>query len=361
MAKTCLTLAAMLMSGSAMAQSLDLATVDWQTAQVTVKDPGGSTFFIYGNPDHCVLRYDGTEQGDFSYAFGPEYGKLFGFAAPPGWTPGSDQIAVFIGSQVRAEEDEKFVAKLGYAILQRDVAEDGATFYSTKVFDWDHARLAASLEMIVAIAGKPEGAGEADYPTLKYPFEAETAGKAARVFQACLDSLGQPASEPADPASASASEKAKDEPLWSRQEGRYYATLSDIDGKVCSATTVNMDNGHTIMLRRDKETGEHSLMLVQSAQGNVEMGSPITLRIGAGQKDEFAAPLEATAVGQTNGLQLVMTPISFAQAQAIQSTPVVTATVGGREVLRMQAPGMTRTMLNLEMARCGLNRSRKPD
>ncbi|MCL4671923.1 MAG: hypothetical protein KJZ64_03095, partial [Sphingomonadaceae bacterium] len=232
MAKTCLTLAALLMSGSAMAQSLDLATVDWQTAQVSVNDPGGATFFIYGNPDHCVLRYDGTAPGDFSYAFGPEYGKLFAFAAPAGWTPGSDQIAVFIGSQVRAEEGEKFVAELGYAILQRDVAEDGATFYSTRAFDWDHARLAASLEMIVAIAGKPEGAGEADYPMLKYPFEAETAGKAARVFQACLDSLGQPVPEPAATA-APVAEKAKDEPLWSKQEGRYYATLSEIDGEVC--------------------------------------------------------------------------------------------------------------------------------
>lgn len=354
MAKTCLTLAALLMSGSAMAQSLDLATVDWQTAQVSVNDPGGATFFIYGNPDHCVLRYDGTAPGDFSYAFGPEYGKLFAFAAPAGWTPGSDQIAVFIGSQVRAEEGEKFVAELGYAILQREVAEDGATFYSTKVFDWDHARLAASLEMIVAIAGKPEGAGEADYPMLKYPFEAETAGKAARVFQACLDLLGQPAPEPA--VAAPVAEKAKDEPLWSKQEGRYYATLSDIDGEVCSATMVNMDNGHTLMLRRNKRSGEHSLTLVQSAAGEVAAGSPLALQIGAGEKGEFAEPLQATALGQTNGLQFAMALISFPQAQALQSAKVVTASVGGREVLRMAPPNLARVQLNLEMARCGLNR-----
>lgn len=356
MAKTYVMFAAALMSGSAMAQPLDLATVDWQKAQVTVKDPGGTTFFIYGNPDHCVLRYDGTEPGDFSYAFGPEYGKLFGFAAPSGWTPGSDQVAVFIGSQVRAEEGEKFVAELGYAMLQREVAQDGATFYSTRAFDWDHARLAASLEMIVAIAGKPEGAGEADYPVLKYPFEAETAGKAARVFQACLDSLGQPAPEPA--AAAPVAEKTQDEPLWSTQEGRYYATLSEIDGEVCSATMVNMDNGHTLMLRRNKRSGEHSLTLVQSAAGEVAAGSPLTLQIGAGEKGEFAEPLQATALGQTNGLQFAMAPISFPQAQAIQAAKVVTASVGGREVLRMVPPNLARLQLNLEMVKCGLNRAK---
>ena len=58
-----------------------------------------------------------------------------------------------------------------------------------------------------------------------------------------------------------------------------------------------------------------------------------------------SAPREVMLLAQTN-------------AQAIQAAKVITASVGGREVLRMTPPNLARVQLNLEMTKCGLGRAK---